>query len=193
MLFDDDPESFSHLRLHNGVIWRWNRPLVGFDMDGTPHIRIEHRILPAGPSIVDMIANAAFFYGLSQSLCEDLIENPNQKMPFEQARNNFYNAAKQGLQAEIIWDKQRYSHSNLQKLIIEDLLPRARKGLQQLEISQDSIEYYLNIIAGRTASGQTGAIWQIDHLKKTKGNTQMLVKEYLQHQHSNTPVHFWEH
>ncbi len=193
MLFDDKPEAFSHLRLHNGVIWRWNRPLIGFDTDGTPHVRIEHRILPAGPSIVDMVANAAFFYGLTQNLCEELSENKGQKMPFEQARNNFYNAAKQGLLAEINWNNQHYSGAGLQKLMIEDLLPRAKKGLQQLEISQDSIAYYLDIIAARCASGQTGAIWQIDHLKKTQGNTQQLLEDYLQYQHRNIPVHLWNH
>ncbi|CAA6804309.1 MAG: Glutamate--cysteine ligase, partial [uncultured Thiotrichaceae bacterium] len=72
MLFDDEPQAFSHLRLHNGVIWRWNRPLIGFDDDDTPHIRIEQRILPAGPTIEDMMANSAFFYGLTQSLMEQL-------------------------------------------------------------------------------------------------------------------------
>ncbi len=140
-----------------------------------------------------MVANAAFFYGLTQNLCEELSTKKAQKIPFEQARNNFYNAAKQGLQATINWNNQTYSGSGLQKLIIEDLLPRARKGLQQLEISQESITYYLDIIAARCASGQTGAIWQIDHLKKTQGNTQQLLEDYLQYQHQNIPVHLWNH
>lgn len=189
MLFDDKPESFSHLRLHNGVIWRWNRPLVGFDTDGTPHIRIEHRILPAGPTIVDMIANAAFYYGLTQSLVETIIEN--EKMPFEQARDNFYEAAKNGLQAQIIWNDKSYSGKKLQTLILNKLLPKAKKGLQQLEIAESSIEYYLGIIAKRTESGKTGAIWQINHLKKSGGNMQSLLRDYLQHQHENVPVHNW--
>jgi hypothetical protein len=140
-----------------------------------------------------MIANAAFFYGLTQTLSEELTRKPAHKIPFEQARNNFYNAAKQGLQAEIIWDNQSYSQNNLQKLIIEKLIPKAKKGLQHLDISKDSIDYYLDIIAARSASGQTGAILQIDHLRKTKGDTHMLLKDYLQHQHNNIPVHHWDH
>ncbi len=196
MLFEDEPEKFSHLRLHNGVIWRWNRPLVGFDADGTPHVRIEHRILPAGPSMVDMIANAAFFYGLTQSLCQELAENrePGKHiMPFEQARHNFYLAARKGLEAEIVWERQRHAGIDLKKLIIERLIPKARKGLQSLEIEGSSIDYYLDIIAERCASGQTGAIWQIDHARKTHGDPQALIKDYLSHQHQNLPVHTWQH
>ncbi|MCB1819824.1 MAG: hypothetical protein KDI77_18060, partial [Gammaproteobacteria bacterium] len=68
MAFDAAAKEFRHLRLHNGVIWRWNRPLVGFDADGAPHLRIEHRALPAGPTFVDMIANAAFYLGLAHAL-----------------------------------------------------------------------------------------------------------------------------
>jgi len=193
MLFEDEPDRFSHLRLHNGVIWRWNRPLVGFDPDGTPHVRIEHRILPAGPSMTDMIANAAFFYGLTQSLCRELAENSEQIMPFEQARDNFYQAAREGFQAEIIWSGQRHAGVELQKLIIDKLIPRAKKGLQSLNINTSSIDYYLDIIAGRTATGQTGAIWQIEHVKKTRGDMQALLRDYLSHQHQNIPVHSWEH
>ena len=61
--YDDPPEAMRHLRLHNGVIWRWNRPLIGFDESGAPHLRVEHRILPAGPTFIDMMANAALYLG----------------------------------------------------------------------------------------------------------------------------------
>lgn len=193
MLFDDSADQFSHLRLHNGVIWRWNRPLIGFDTDGTPHVRIEHRVLPAGPSMVDMIANAAFFYGLTQHLLEDVMDNPEQMLTFEQARDNFYEAARRGLQATLTWDGQHYSGVALKKLIIEDLLERAKKGLQALKMNQSSIEYYLNIIAERTASGQTGADWQIQHAKITRGDMQALLNDYLALQHENIPVHSWHH
>jgi hypothetical protein len=33
-VMDEPPESLAHLRLHNGTIWRWNRPLIGFDEQG---------------------------------------------------------------------------------------------------------------------------------------------------------------
>jgi len=194
MLFDGKPEEFNHLRLHNGVIWRWNRPLVGFDEDGTPHIRVEQRVLPAGPTVVDMMANAAFFYGITQNLMEEIsAESASDKMPFATAKNNFYQAAQSGLQGVIEWGDNSFSGSSLQGLIIEDLLPRAKLGLVALGISNDSAKYYLDIIAERTASGQTGAVWQINHLPQVGGNMQQLTADYLHHQHIGNPVHTWEH
>jgi hypothetical protein len=189
MLFEDEANKFSHLRLHNGVIWRWNRPLVGFDPDGTPHIRVEHRILPAGPTIVDMMANAVFFYGLSQSLMHEV--QANKKIPFKQAKDNFYEAAKNGLNASIVWNNKHYQGATLQKLIIDELLPQAEQGLRELKIPDDSIKHYLGIIAERTSTGQTGAIWQMNHLTKVDGNMKKLTQDYLKQQHQNQPVHSW--
>ncbi|MEO1131252.1 MAG: glutamate--cysteine ligase, partial [Cyanobacteria bacterium J06639_1] len=78
---DDDPSTFSHLRLHNGTIWRWNRPLVGFDPDSSPHLRIEHRVIPAGPTTLDTIANAAFFFGLTHALAT-APDPPESQLPY---------------------------------------------------------------------------------------------------------------
>jgi len=96
------PEDFHHLRLHNGTIWRWNRPLIGFDACGQPHFRLEHRVVPAGPSGIDNIANAALFYGLIEALSTQT-KPPEARLPFTQARANFYAAARQGLSAPCIW------------------------------------------------------------------------------------------
>ncbi len=85
---DEVPEAFSHLKLHNGTIWRWNRPLIGFDDDGTPHIRIEHRTPASGPSVVDSVANAAFYYGLTKNLCDEMIAN-GPPFPFPKPRTIF--------------------------------------------------------------------------------------------------------
>lgn len=191
MIFDSDAKDFKHLSLHNGVIWRWNRPLIGFDSDGTPHIRIEHRILPAGPTVSDMMANAAFFYGLTQSLMEHI--SSQEKIPFETAKNNFYQAAQHGLQATINWDGKTYCGDTLQQLIVEKLIPLAEQGLQKLQIEQDSINHYLNIIKERTTTGQTGAVWQIKHLEKLDGDLQKLTADYLHQQHLGNPVHTWAH
>ncbi len=191
MIYDSNTEDFKHLCLHNGVIWRWNRPLVGFDTDGTPHIRVENRILPAGPTVSDMIANAAFFYGLTQSIMEKI--SSQEKMPFETAKNNFYQAAEHGLQGQIVWDGKTYSGDTLQQLIIKKLIPMAEQGLQKLEIEQDSINHYLDIIKDRTITGQTGSVWQINHLDKHKGDLQKMTADYLHLTHLGKPVHTWTH
>ncbi len=191
MIFESKPEKFKHLSLHNGVIWRWNRPLVGFDPDGTPHIRIEHRILPAGPTVSDMLANAAFYYGLTQSLMERLLIK--EKMPFETAKNNFYQAAQHGLRGQIIWDGKTYSGKTLQELIIRKLIPLAEQGLQKLTIEQDSIDHYLGIIKERTITGQTGAVWQINHLDQNNGDLTKMTADYLNMQQTGKPVHTWKH
>jgi gamma-glutamyl:cysteine ligase YbdK (ATP-grasp superfamily) len=191
MNFDSNAEDFKHLSLHNGVIWRWNRPLIGFDTDGTPHVRIEHRILPAGPTITDMMANAAFFYGLTQSLMEQI--TIQGKMPFKTAKNNFYQAAQFGLKANIEWDNKSYAAESLQQLIVEKLIPLAELGLQKLGIEQDSIEHYLNIIKKRASNGQTGAVWQLDHLEYVDGDLHKLTADYMHQQHLGNPVHSWPH
>lgn len=191
MIYDSNTEDFKHLCLHNGVIWRWNRPLVGFDTDGTPHIRVENRILPAGPTVSDMIANAAFFYGLTQSIMEKI--SSQEKMPFETAKNNFYQAAEHGLQGQIVWDGKTYSGDSLQQLIIKKLIPLAEQGLQKLEIEQDSINHYLDIIKDRTITGQTGSVWQINHLDTHKGDLQKMTADYLHLTHLGKPVHTWTH
>lgn len=187
-LFDEPIENFEHLRLHNGTIWRWNRPLIGFDADNTPHIRIEHRTPSAGPTIIDSIANAAFYYGLSMNLCAEIMAN-GIPLAFTQAKDNFYQAARFGLDNNIVWfdgEKQ-----NLQKLILSDLLPRARAGLQALKIDPTDIDTYLTIIEQRIASKQTGSQWQRLFMQQADASLQSMTQTYLGHQYSEVPVSQW--
>jgi len=187
-LFTDPTEKFEHLRLHNGTIWRWNRPLIGFDEDGTPHIRIEHRTPSAGPTIVDSIANAAFYYGLSKNLCDEL-DDHDQPLAFTQAKDNFYQAARFGLDSNIIWlDGHK---QNLQKLILTELIPRAKKGLQSFNILLDDIDHYLGIIEHRIITKQTGSQWQRQFMQQTHANMQSMTRAYLEHQYSEIPVSQW--
>lgn len=188
MVQDKPASRFAHLRLHNGVTWRWNRPLVGFDPDGTPHIRIEHRSLPAGPSVPDMLANAALFYGLTQYLGSQLCAGEPLPMAFATARENFYNAARVGLGANLRWNRQAWS---VQHLMLDELLPLAAEGLEQLGIDNADIRHYLSIIAARIESGQTGAVWQQRHLQQVQGNVERLLLDYAHLQHTHTPVHTW--
>ncbi|VAW76419.1 hypothetical protein MNBD_GAMMA13-1120, partial [hydrothermal vent metagenome] len=128
--FDDPVEQMRHLRLHNGTIWRWNRPLIGYDDDATPHLRIEQRVLPAGPTVPDCIANAAFFYGLVQALAVSDIP-PEVQLPFATARDNFYAVARDGLDAQITWlDGRKLS---VQSLLLDRLIPQAHYGLNLLD------------------------------------------------------------
>ncbi len=187
-LFTDPIEKFAHLRLHNGTIWRWNRPLIGFDTDHTPHIRIEHRTPSAGPTIIDSIANAAFYYGLTMNLCADIMAD-GLPLAFTQAKDNFYQAARFGLDSQTVWfngEKQ-----NLQKLILTDLLPRARKGLHALKIDTADSDYYLGVIEQRISNKQTGSQWQRQFMQQPGATLHNMTKAYLKHQYSEVPVSQW--
>ncbi len=188
MHFEDPPQRFSHLRLHNGTIWRWNRPLIGFDEDGTVHVRIEHRVLPGSPSIKDAIANAALFYGLSEALCM-APEELTKLLPFAQAKDNFYQAARFGLEAQVNWlDNESW---NLRQLLLDKLLPLAKRGLTRLGIETRSSEHYLSIIEERLESGQNGCLWQRRFVQRHGANMRKLTGAYLERQREGSPVHCW--
>jgi hypothetical protein len=188
MLFENDPETLPHLRLHNGTIWRWNRPLIGFDDDGTPHVRIEHRVLPGSPSIVDAIANAALFYGLCDSLRMDA-EQLITQLPFDQAKDNFYQAARFGLKAKIIWFGQQ--KIPIRKLLLDELLPQARRGLLRLGIEGRDCDHYLGIVAERLERSQNGSNWQRRYVQSHGVDMHKLTAAYLEHQQQEKPIHEW--
>jgi hypothetical protein len=188
MLFSEGVERMAHLRLHNGTIWRWNRPLIGFDYDGIPHLRIEHRVVPGGPSISDVIANASLFFGLMQALMIQA-DPPEHELAFATARDNFYAAAHQGLDAHVVWLDGR--RGGIQALLAEQLLPQARSGLVSLEIDTADIDHYLGIIEARVHSGQTGSAWQRAWVEHHGRNMTDLTHAYRQHQDSQAPVHEW--
>lgn len=184
---DDSEEQLPHLRLHNGTIWRWNRPLVGFD-NGTPHIRIEHRTPAAGPSMTDTIANAAFFFGLSHALCQDLIEG-HLATTFSEAKDNFYQAARYGLDAHIT--DFGGQHQRIQQTIIEQCLPKAHAALANLGISEKDSTKYLNVIEQRARKHQTGSDWQIAFINKHGRDFQKLTRHYLFYQQQDLEVSQW--
>lgn len=187
-VMDEPATRLSHLRLQNGTIWRWNRPLVGFNEDGTPHLRIEHRVVPAGPSLVDTLANAALFFGLVHTL-GTLPTAPESALTFKQANTNFYAAAKDGLRSSIVWlDGKQVP---IKRLLLETLLPLARYGLEALDLSKDDIQCYLGIIEERLNSGQNGAAWQRAYIKKHGENMQRLTSAYRERQREGAPVYEW--
>ena len=183
----DESLRLPHLRMHNGTIWRWVRPLIGFNKDGTPHLRIEQRVVPAGPTIVDAIANSAFFYGLMQALVSQATPI-EREIDFSVARDNFYAAARDGISAQLTWQSKKGS---AQALLKQQLIPLAKQGLNQLGLDKQEIEYYLGIIQSRIETGQTGSVWQRQMANKLKGDLQAMTLQYFQHQQSGHPVHEW--
>ncbi len=184
----EEMAQFNHLRLHNGTIWRWNRPLIGFDEDGTPHLRIEHRVIPAGPTVVDTIANSAFFFGLVHSLAEQQ-EAPEQQLDFASARDNFYQAARLGLAAPVDW---LGGHHGRMSELLQSLLPRAREGLQRQGCRDEDIDLYLGVIEARLATGQTGSAWQLGWLDQHGEDMSGLLAAYREQHDSGEPVHRWK-
>ena len=183
----------SALRMHNGTVWRWNRACYGV-ADGVPHLRIENRALPAGPTIVDEIANAAFFTGLMLAMPQ-VYGNISQLMDFDDAKLNFFRAARHGLDAQFKWiDGQSHSASSL---ILDHLLPLARQGLRASQVASEEVDKYLGIIEERARTRQTGAGWIMKSLS-TLGNSiskdarqRRLTSSMLANQKEGQPVSRW--
>ncbi|MFM9904310.1 MAG: CBS domain-containing protein [Pyrinomonadaceae bacterium] len=180
-------------RMHNGTIWRWNRPCYGV-IGGKPGLRIEARYLPSGPSVIDEMANAAFFLGLMTELPEEF-GDITKYMSFDDAKNNFFNAARYGLNGQIrgIDGKSR----RVGRIILEELLPRAMRGLIRAGIDEPDIERLLGVIEARIKAEKTGAGWMIDSLaamdKRAKSNVRLrtLTAAMKSHQESGEPLHEW--
>jgi gamma-glutamyl:cysteine ligase YbdK (ATP-grasp superfamily) len=184
----------SEMSLHNGTIYRWNRPVYAA-ADGRPHLRVENRVLPAGPSVVDVVANAAFYYGLVRALTES--QNPVwTQMPFATAAGNLREAARYGMNARLFWPQ--VGEAPAAGLVVHHLLPLAREGLRQWNVNQESADRLLGIIEQRCLTGQTGAAWQINTvaaLTRRGADRQQalsrMTERYIEHMHTNMPVHTW--
>jgi hypothetical protein len=189
MLLPPEQGRFAHVRLHNGSIWRWVRPLIGFDAAGLAHVRIEQRVLPSGPTMLDMMANMAFSHGLTHALAT-LPEAPEDRLSFAAARANFYAAARAGLQAELGWLDGR--SLSARDLVLQVCLPLAAEGLGRLGLGGEEIERYLGILRARAESGQTGAVWLLRRLDRLGGDLERLMADYLENQRTGVPVHEWD-
>lgn len=189
LTFTEPVGRMAHLRLHNGTIWRWNRPLLGFDDDGAPHLRIEHRVMPAGPTFTDMLANIAFFYGLCSALATRPVA-PETCLPFATARDNFYEAARRGLDSVVNWDDGR--RWPMVQLLQKELLPMARRGLEDLGVEEKLIAKHLDLVEARIASGQNGTAWQRKFVDRYGRDMQALTRAYQERQRDDEPVHIWD-
>ena len=183
----------SALRMHNGTVWRWNRACYGV-ANGVAHLRIENRALPAGPTVIDEVANAAFFAGLMLALPQEY-GDVAKRMRFDDAKSNFFRAARHGLDAQINWiDGKRTEASSL---VLEQLLPLARQGLDNAGIDSAETNKYLGVIEERVKSRQTGARWILKSLRAMHDvgskdvQQQRLAAAMLACQKTGEPVHRW--
>ncbi|HUA27332.1 MAG TPA: glutamate-cysteine ligase family protein [Streptosporangiaceae bacterium] len=183
------------MTLHNGTIYRWNRPVYAV-VDGKPHLRVENRVLPAGPSVVDVMANAAFYYGLVRSLAE--AERPVwTQMSFATAADNLHEAARLGLGAHLYWPG--VGEAPVAELVLRRLVPLAREGLRRWDVSPEHADRLLDIIERRCLTGQTGAAWQISTVAGLTESgaadrpeaLRLMTQRYIEHMHANRPVHEW--
>jgi len=186
--------TLSELKLHNGTIYRWNRPVYDV-VDGVPHLRVENRVLAAGPSVIDTMANAAFYFGLVRTLAED--DRPLwSQMSFSAAEENFHVAAEHGIRARVYWPG--IGEVDATELVLRRLLPMAHEGLSRWGVEADEASRLLGIIEQRCILGRNGASWYVDRATalEEQGNDRaealrLTLQDYRALMHANEPVHTW--
>src|ERR1700712_2164293 len=203
-LSDEDPVAelaegrtpkLAELRLHNGTIYRWNRPLYDV-VDGRPHLRVENRVLPAGPTVIDMLANSAFYYGATRALSEE--DRPGWAgLSFAAAERNFTSAARNGMHARLYWPG--LGEVTPDELVLRELLPLAHDGLERWGVASEVRDRFLGVIEGRAKTGRNGSVWQIETVRALQerglARPQALAEMlhlYCERMHSNEPVHTWD-
>jgi gamma-glutamyl:cysteine ligase YbdK (ATP-grasp superfamily) len=194
MLEAGECPQLAEMSLHNGTIYRWNRPVYAV-VDGKPHLRVENRVLPGGPAVADVVANAAFFYGLVRVLAES--ERPVwTQMSFATAAENLHAAARDGLGAQLYWPG--LGEAPAPELVLRRLLPMARDGLSRWGVSSEHSDRLLGIIERRCVTGRNGASWQIGATAALSARgasrdeaLRGMTDVYIEHMHTNEPVHTW--
>jgi len=181
------------LRMHNGTVYKWNRPCYGIS-NGIPHLRIENRMIPSGPTVADEMANMAFWVGLMYGM-PDQYRNIQKKVDFDQIKANFFKVAQMGMGTAFRWlDNKPYS---VPDLVLNEMLPIAREGLKKAKVNPGDSDRFLGIIEERTKSGRSGSQWILDSYNtlKTKGTQDeavvALTAGMMKRQRRNIPVHKW--
>jgi CBS domain-containing protein len=186
--------SLKALRLHASTVYRWNRVCYGIS-DGRPHLRIENRVLPSGPTPRDEVANAAFWYGLVSGIVGEH-GDVSRVMRFDDAHGNFFSAAQSGLNAQLAWVGGRLEPAP--RLILDTLLPMAREGLVSSGVDAAEADLYLGVVEARVRSGRTGAQWALASLTgmgdrgPTTERMSALTAAAIRRQATGEPVHTWE-
>ncbi|QWC85541.1 glutamate--cysteine ligase [Nocardioidaceae bacterium] len=182
------------LLMHSSTVWRWNRPVYDVS-DGEAHLRVENRVLPAGPTVIDTTANVAFFFGLTRGLV-DLPRPPWSRMPFAAAEESFNAGARRGIEAELYWPG--VGDLPATDLVLRRLLPIAHDGLRAWGVDREVAERYLGVIEGRCTTRTNGASWFVAEVaaaeRRGVGRADALrgvLEDYRAAMHSNEPVHTW--
>lgn len=187
--------ALAELTLHNGTIYRWNRPI--YDVaHGKPHLRVENRVLPAGPTVADVLANGAFYYGLTRALVEEE-RTVWSRMSFSAAEDNLHAGARHGIDARLYWPGM--GEVPVAELVLRRLLPMAHRGLELSGMDAAWREPLLGIIEQRCVTGRNGAVWQAEmfhHIVDTShvDNHEALrrmTRQYMEYMHLNAPAHTW--
>lgn len=203
-LDDEDPQEalnagrapkLAEMRLHNGTVYRWNRPIYDI-VGGRPHLRVENRVLPAGPTIIDTLANAAFYYGAVRALVD--ADRPVwSRMSFASAAENFTAGARDGIDALQFWPG--WGEIPASELVLRELLPKAREGLDSWGVDPKVSDRLLGVIEGRCLTGRNGADWQVATVQKFEARgldrheaLRQMVALYAKNMHTNEPVHTWD-
>jgi hypothetical protein len=203
ILDDEDPVAvidggetplLAELRLHNGTVYRWNRPVYDV-VDGSPHLRVENRVLPAGPTVVDTLANAALWYGLVRALSDD--DRPVwSRLSFAAAEENFHAGARHGIDARLYWPGAGEVPAT--ELVLRRLLPLAHEGLEHFGVDAAVRDRLLGIIEARCLTGRNGAHWQVETVEAIQRTgtgradaLRRMASRYADHMHTNEPVHTW--
>jgi gamma-glutamyl:cysteine ligase YbdK (ATP-grasp superfamily) len=190
-----DTPTLGELKLHNGTVYRWNRPVYEV-VRGRPHVRVENRVLPAGPTVADTLANAAFYYGLVRALVES--ERPIwSQMSFSGAEENLHAGARDGIDARVYWPG--VGDVPVTELVLRRLLPLAHEGLEKYGIDPHARDRLLGIIERRCVEEANGASWQsraFRRLYEQDGRDRLdalreMTVRYRDHMHSNEPAHTW--
>ncbi|RSN53384.1 MULTISPECIES: glutamate--cysteine ligase [Actinomadura] len=182
------------LTLHNGTVYRWNRPIYAV-FKGRPHLRVENRVLPAGPSAADVVANGAFYYGVVRMLAEE--DRPVwTRMSFNTAEENLHRAARDGMDATMYWPGM--GNVPAAELVLRRLLPLAYEGLDRWGVDPARRDRLLGIIERRCVTGRTGAAWQVATVEEIERSgtsrhdaLRMMTRAYAAHMRGNEPVHTW--
>ncbi len=183
------------LQVHNSTVYRWNRPCYGISPNGKPHLRIENRVIPAGPTVLDEVANAAFWLGAMMGM-GDKIEDITKKISWADVRDNFGKAARFGIDSNFTWFKDKKIGAC--ELVLKELIPIARAGLKKMKVDAKDISRYLGVIEARAKQHMNGARWQLRAFTKLKNETtrdealSVLTSSIIENQNKGLPGHKWK-